>query len=153
MTYTLLICLFLDEKKNRVCCCFFDYYAFMTSTKKNFTLYAGLHTDHNGLTSITLCNDTEVVKVCLNCVYNALVTRKFDESCINDPSRWQTYYAYSSYYERIRGTPKTCLGSVKSWINRLAEPFKKEFNRSVIMKSCCVQCFRKLILDFLSDEF
>ena len=83
--------------KFHVCCCFFDYYVFMTSAKKNFTLYAGLHTDHNGLTSITLCNDIEVAKVCLNCVYNALLIRKFDESCINDPPRCQTYYAYSSY--------------------------------------------------------
>ena len=48
---------------------------------------------------------------------------------------------------------KTCLGSIKSWIHRLAKTFKKEFNRNVIMKSCCVQSFRKLILDFLSDQF
>ena len=83
--------------KFHVCRCFFDYYVFMTSTKKNFTLYAGLHTDHNGLTSITLCNDIEVAKVCLNCVYNALLIRKFDESCINDPPRCQSCYVYSSY--------------------------------------------------------
>ena len=50
-------------------------------------------------------------------------------------------------------TPKTCLGSVKSWIHSLEETFKKEFNRNVIMKSYCVQCFTKLIHDFLYDEF
>ena len=125
----------------------------MTSSKENLTLYAGLHTDQNGLASITLCNDTEVVKICLNCVYNALLIRMLNESCIHDPSRCKTYYAYSSYYERILGTPKTCLGSIKSWIHSLEETFKKEFNRNVIMKSYCVQCFTKLILDFLSDEF
>ena len=125
----------------------------MISTKKNFTVYAVLHTDQNGLTSFTLCNDTVVVKVCLNSVYNALLIRRFDENYINDPSRCQTYYSYSSYYERIRGTPKTCLGNIKSWIPPLAETFKKEFNRNVIVKSCCIQCLRKSILDFLSDEF
>ena len=86
-----MICFLLDKKKFRVCCCFFDYYVFMTSTKKNFTVYAVLHTDQNGLTSFTLRNDTVVVKVCLNSVYNALLIRKFDESYINDPSRCQTY--------------------------------------------------------------
>ena len=82
-------------KKNCICCCLLDYYVFMTSMKKNLTLYAGLYSDHNGLTSIQILLSVVILKVCLNCVYNALLGRKFDESCINDSSRCQTYYVYS----------------------------------------------------------
>ena len=37
------------------------------STKKIFTLFEGRHADHNGLTTVTLCNKNEIVQVCYNC--------------------------------------------------------------------------------------
>ena len=145
--YTLLICLFLDEKK--LCLlliiwllCFHDI-----NEENPYAICWFIYRSQRSYkySNITLSSDTEVVKVCLNCVYNALLSRKFDKSCINDSSRYETYYAYSSYYKRICGTAKTCLESIKSWIHHSAETFKKKFNGNVIMKSCCVQCFRKSV--------
>ena len=139
------------KKKLRVCCCLFDCYAFTTSTRKIFTLFAGKHTDLNGLTTATLGNKNETVKVCYNCVHNALLIRKLDEDSVNRAlnSTCQSYYAYSSHLERMCNTAKNCFGIIKSYLikNDVA------FNRNFITTSCCVSCLRKSIFHILQDEF
>ena len=53
----------------RVCCCLFECYTFITSTKNLFTLYAGRQTDLNVFMTVTLYNECEIVKVCYACIY------------------------------------------------------------------------------------
>ena len=137
--------------KIRVCCCLFDYCVFTTSTKKIFTLFEGTHTDCNGLTTVTLGNKNKIVKVCYNCVYDALLIRKLDENSVNRVlnSTCQTYYAYLSYIHGMNKTAKNCLGTMKSYLIKI----NVTLNRNFIMTSRCVPCLRKLGFYILHDEF
>ena len=137
------------KKKFRVCCCFVDYHFYVNKTTKRFTLYTGRQKVNN-LRTITVADKDEIDRACFECIYNSLLIRKSDAEKVNKDlnSSCNNYYAYSSHYERVRNNAKNCFHVIEESLST-----SYVGHRTVFMSCCCVQCFRKLVLYLLADEF
>ena len=135
----------------RVCCCLYDYYVYIHSTKTVFTIYSNSYRQRDHGFTFTFCDDEQFVQVFYKCIYNSLLTRKFDQVRLNQllNQTCQTYYAYSSYLERINGAAKNYFGVIKDHLIR----DNATTDRNFVMTGCYFACFKNLIFHFLSDEF
>ena len=82
--------------------------------QKYFTLYSGRQKVNN-LMTVNVVNKDEIVRACFDCIYNALLIRKFDEKKVNKDliSSFSNYYDYLSNHQRVKSNAKKCFQIVK----------------------------------------